>query len=211
VQRIVILVSGRGSNMQVLLQAGLPAEISAVISNAPDAPALGIARRLGVATQVVNHRGFADRCAFDLALGDAIARYEPQLVVLAGFTRVLTAGFVDRFAGRLINVHPSLLPAFPGIQTHRRALAQGVRLHGCTVHFVTAELDRGPIIVQAVVAVLPDDTEPMLAARVLEQEHVVLPQAVRWFLEGRLRVQAGRVAIAGQCRYAEPMVSPLCP
>ena len=136
---------------------------------------------------MVDHRRFPDRSSFDLALGDAIARHDPHLVVLAGFMRVLTEAFVARFAGRLINIHPSLLPAFPGTHTHRRALEEGVRIHGCTVHFVTPSLDSGPIIVQSAVPVLPDDTEQTLAARVLQQEHRVLPEAVRWFLDGRLR------------------------
>ncbi|HTS55739.1 MAG TPA: phosphoribosylglycinamide formyltransferase [Burkholderiales bacterium] len=208
-QRLVILISGRGSNMQALLEAGLPAEVSAVISNEPLARGLDIARRFGVRTQVIDHREFADRSAFDLALGDAVAGHDPHLVVLAGFMRVLTGGFVSRFAGRLINIHPSLLPAFPGIDTHRRALEEGVRVHGCTVHFLTPALDRGPIVVQSAVAVLPDDTEEALAARVLRQEHLVLPQAVRWFLEGRLEVQGSRVRVAGSCAYPDPITSPL--
>ena len=208
-QRLVILISGRGSNMQALLRAGLPAEISAVISNEPLARGLDIARRAGARTQVVDHREFPDRPAFDLALGDAIARHDPHLVVLAGFMRVLTKGLVERFAGKLINVHPSLLPAFQGIHTHRRALEGGVRIHGCTVHFVTSSLDSGPIIVQSAVPVLPDDTEEALAARVLQQEHLVLPQAVRWFLDGRLQVQGNRVLVAGPCRYPNPITSPL--
>lgn len=208
-QRLVILISGRGSNMQALLQAGLPAEISAVISNEPLARGLDIARRSGARTEVVDHREFPDRPAFDLALGEAIARHDPHLVVLAGFMRVLTRGFVERFAGKLINIHPSLLPAFQGIHTHRRALEEGVRIHGCTVHFVTPSLDSGPIIVQSAVPVLPDDTEEALAARVLQQEHLVLPQAVRWFLDGRLQVQGNRVLVAGPCRYPNPITSPL--
>ena len=208
-KRIVILISGRGSNMQALLQAGLPAEIGAVISNDPHAAGLGIARQLGVRTDVVDHRNFPDRSNFDLALGDAIARYDPHLVVLAGFMRVLTEAFVTRFAGRLINIHPSLLPAFPGTHTHRRALAEGVRIHGCTVHFVTPGLDSGPIIAQAAVPVLAGDTEQTLAARVLEEEHRVLPEAVRWFLDGRLQVEGNHVALAGPCRYPTPITVPL--
>ena len=209
IKRMVILISGRGSNMQALLQAGLPAEISAVISNEPLARGLDIAHRFGVRTEIVDHREFPDRPAFDLALGDAIVRHGPHLVVLAGFMRVLTAGFIERFAGKLINIHPSLLPAFPGIHTHRRALEEGARIHGCTVHFVTPSLDSGPIIVQSAVAVLPEDTEEALAARVLQQEHLVLPQAVRWFLDGRLQVQGNRVLIGGACRYPNPITSPL--
>jgi phosphoribosylglycinamide formyltransferase-1 len=209
VKRVVILISGRGSNMQALLEAGLPAKISAVISNEPLAPGLEIARRFGVKTEVVNHRELPNRQSFDLALGDALARYDPQLIVLAGFMRVLTEAFATRFAGKLINIHPSLLPAFPGIHTHRRALEEGVRIHGCTVHFVTPSVDSGPIIVQSALAVLPDDTEETLAARVLQEEHRVLPQAVRWFLDGHLRLQGNHVVIAGPCRYPDPISSPL--
>lgn len=208
-KRVVILISGRGSNMQALLEAGLPAKISAVISNEPLAPGLEIARRFGVKTEVVNHRELPNRQSFDLALGDALARYDPQLIVLAGFMRVLTEAFATRFAGKLINIHPSLLPAFPGIHTHRRALEEGVRIHGCTVHFVTPSVDSGPIIVQSALAVLPDDTEETLAARVLQEEHRVLPQAVRWFLDGHLRLQGNHVVIAGPCRYPDPISSPL--
>ena len=207
-KRIVILISGRGSNMQALLQVGLPAEISAVISNEPRAAGLEVARRLGVRTEVVDHRSFPDRSNFDLALGDAIARYDPHLIVLAGFMRVLTEAFVARFAGHLINIHPSLLPAFPGTHTHRRALAKGVRIHGCTVHFVTPSLDRGPIVVQSAVPVLSDDTEQTLAARVLQEEHRVLPEAVRWFLEGRLRIEGDHVVVAGPCRYPTSITVP---
>jgi phosphoribosylglycinamide formyltransferase 1 len=209
VKRVVILISGRGSNMHALLEAGLPAEISAVISNEPLAPGLEIAPRFGVKTQVVDHRAFINREAFDVALGDALACHDPELIVLAGFMRVLTEAFATRFAGKLINIHPSLLPAFPGMHTHRRALEQGVRIHGCTVHFVTPRVDSGPIIVQSALPVLPDDTEETLAARVLQEEHRVLPQAVRWFLEDRLRLQGNHVVIAGPCRYPVPMSSPL--
>ncbi len=207
-KRIVILISGRGSNMQALLEAGLPAEIGAVISNEPRAAGLDIARQLGVATDVVDHRKFPDRSSFELALGDAIACHDPHLVVLAGFMRVLTEAFVGRFAGRLINIHPSLLPAFPGTHTHRRALEEGVRIHGCTVHFVTPSLDNGPIIVQAAVPVLADDTEQALAARVLQEEHRVLPEAVHWFLDGRLHVKGNHVVVAGPCRYPTPITVP---
>ncbi len=208
-KRVIILISGRGSNMQALLEAGLPAEVSAVISNEPLAPGLEIAGRFGVKTQVVDHHAFPNRQAFDLALGDALARYDPHLIVLAGFMRVLTEAFATRFAGKLINIHPSLLPAFRGIHTHRRALEEGVRIHGCTAHFVTPSLDSGPIIVQSALPVLPDDTEETLAARVLQEEHRVLPRAVRWFLEDRLRLQGNHVVIAGPCRYPHPISAPL--
>jgi phosphoribosylglycinamide formyltransferase-1 len=196
-QRIAILISGRGSNMQALLDAALPARIAAVISNNPAAAGLALAAARGVATRVIDHRGFAEREAFDRALAQALDGFAPDLIVLAGFMRILTPWFVQRYAGRLINVHPSLLPAFTGVDTHRRALAAGVRVHGCTVHFVTPQLDHGPIIVQAAVPVREDDTEEALAARVLEQEHRILPQAVRWFLAGRLRTDGERVSVAG--------------
>jgi phosphoribosylglycinamide formyltransferase-1 len=207
-KRITILISGRGSNMQALLEAELQAVIGAVISNNPQAAGLAQARARGVQTEVVDHRTYPDREAFDGALAAAIDRHAPDLVVLAGFMRILTPGFVERYTGRMINIHPSLLPAFTGIHTHRRALADGVKLHGCTVHFVTAALDHGPIIAQAAVPVLTDDTEDTLAARVLEQEHRVLPQAVRWFLEGRLQVQGNQVHVAGAVRTPAPILCP---
>jgi phosphoribosylglycinamide formyltransferase-1 len=185
---LVILISGRGSNMEALLDAKLPASIAAVISNEPQARGLDTARKRGVATAVVNHRDFSERAAFDAALASAIDRHRPDLVALAGFMRVLTPPFIERYRGHLINIHPSLLPAFPGLHTHRRALAEGVRVHGCTVHFVTPVVDAGPIILQASVPVLKDDTEDTLAARVLKEEHRIYPQAVRGFLEGRIRL-----------------------
>ena len=196
-KRVVILISGRGSNMQALLDAPLPGVIAAVISNNPDARGLALAQARRVPVAIVNHRAWPDRGAFDAALAAEIDRFDPHLVVLAGFMRILTPAFVQRYEGRLINVHPSLLPAFPGVDTHRRALEAGVRVHGCTVHFVTAQLDHGPIIVQAAVPVHDDDSPDQLAARVLEQEHRVLPSAVRWFLEGRLQVAGERVHVHG--------------
>jgi phosphoribosylglycinamide formyltransferase-1 len=207
-KRFVILISGRGSNMQALLRAQLPGTVSAVLSNDPLAAGLEFARQHGVQTAVVNHRDHADRDSFDRALAAQIDRHEPDLVVLAGFMRILTAWFVQHYAGRLINIHPSLLPAFTGIHTHRRALQEGVKVHGCTVHFVTSELDRGPIIVQAAVPVLPEDDEASLAARVLTQEHRILPQAVRWFLEGRLTIEGNRVQVAGAVRMPQPILCP---
>ncbi len=192
---IVILISGRGSNMQALLEEKLP--VSAVISNRADARGLATAVQHDVPTEVVPHKEFSSREAFDKALAAAVGRFSPKLVVLAGFMRVLTPGFVAQFAGRLINIHPSLLPAFTGLDTHERALAAGVKLHGCTVHFVTAELDHGPIIIQAAVPVRPGDTAAVLAARVLRQEHVIYPRAVRWFLDGKLRLDNGRVNVTG--------------
>lgn len=207
--RAVILISGRGSNMEALLKAGLPVEFAAVISNRPDATGLEVARSLGVATAVVDHRGHADRDAFDAALAAEVDRHCPDLVILAGFMRVLTADFVRRYQGRLINVHPALLPAFPGLDTHARALAAGVRIHGCTVHFVTPEVDVGPIIIQAAVPVLAGDDEAALAARVLEQEHRIFPQAVRWFAEGRLTLREdARVAVTAASWNDTALISP---
>ncbi len=192
---VVVLISGRGSNLQALLDAGIP--VSAVISSLAGAGGLAIAAKRGVPTKVVSHRDFASREAFDDALAREIDEFAPMLVALAGFMRVLTAGFVRRYAGRLLNIHPSLLPAFPGLETHRRALEQGVKLHGCTVHLVTADLDHGPIVAQAAVPVLGGDTEESLAARVLKQEHIVYPRAVRWFLDGRLVIENGVVHVRG--------------
>ena len=195
---IVVLISGRGSNLAALLDAKLPATVAAVISNKADAAGLALARAHGIPALVVAHRDYASRDAFDAALAAAIDRHAPALVVLAGFMRILTPGFVGRYAGRLINIHPSLLPSFTGLDTHRRALAAGVKIHGCTVHFVTPELDHGPIIAQAAVPVLEDDTETTLAARVLAEEHRILPQAVRWFAQGRLVIVDGRVRVADE-------------
>ncbi len=192
---VVILISGRGSNMEALMDAGLP--VTAVVSNRADAQGLRRAAARGLPTRVVDHRGFATREAFDAALAAEIGRFAPKLVVLAGFMRVLTPGFIALYGDRLLNIHPSLLPAFPGLNTHERALAAGVKLHGCTVHFVTPQLDHGPIVIQAAVRVRPDDGAAELAARVLRQEHVIYPQAVRWFLEGRLVVRAGVVRVTG--------------
>jgi phosphoribosylglycinamide formyltransferase-1 len=192
---IVVLISGRGSNLEALLDAGLAARFVGVISNRDDARGLDIARSHGVEAIVVPHRDHPTREAFEGKLADAIDAFAPGLIVLAGFMRVLTPSFVSRYAGRLINIHPSLLPAFPGLDTHRRALEAGVKVHGCTVHFVTALLDHGPIIAQAAVPVLDDDTGDSLAARVLAEEHRILPQAVRWFAEGRLAVAGNRVRV----------------
>lgn len=190
---VVVLISGRGSNLQAILEAGIP--VCAVISNQADAAGLAVAARHGVATGVVEHRAFAGRESFDAALAAAIDRHAPKLVALAGFMRVLTPGFVARYAGRLVNIHPSLLPEFPGLDTHARALAAGVQRHGCTVHFVTAQLDHGPVISQASVPVLPGDSAQTLAARVLEQEHLLYPQAIRWFLDGKLVIEGDRVRV----------------
>ena len=194
-KRIVILISGRGSNMQAMVEAGLP--VAAVISSRADAAGLKFAAARGIATAVVAHRDYATREAFDTALAQAIDAFRPDLVVLAGFMRILTEGFVRRYQGRMLNIHPSLLPAFPGLDTHARALAAGVKLHGATVHFVTPELDHGPIVIQAAVPVLPRDDEAGLAARVLAEEHRIYPQAVRWFLDGKLVIESGVVRVKG--------------
>ena len=200
---VVVLISGRGSNLRALLDAGIP--VSAVISNKADAAGLAVAARRGVATRVVEHRRFATREAFDAALAAEVDRHAPRLVALAGFMRVLTPGFVARYAGRLVNIHPSLLPEFPGLDTHARALAAGVQRHGCTVHFVTAALDHGPIIAQASVPVLPGDTPDTLAARVLQQEHQLYPRAIRWFLDDELVIEGDKVRVKGN--HAQMVVS----
>ncbi|EWS53379.1 MULTISPECIES: phosphoribosylglycinamide formyltransferase [unclassified Methylibium] len=196
-KRIVILISGRGSNMEAIVEAcaaqAWPARISAVISNRADAAGLDYAAARGIATSAVEHRAYPDRERFDAALAEAIDQHAPDLVVLAGFMRILTASFVQRYAGRLLNIHPSLLPAFTGLHTHRRAIEAGCKLAGATVHYVTAELDHGPIVAQAAVPVLPDDTEQTLAARVLASEHRLYPMAVRWAVEGALRIEANGV------------------
>jgi phosphoribosylglycinamide formyltransferase-1 len=192
---LVVLISGRGSNLQALVEAGLP--VSAVISNRADAAGLQYAQAKGIATAVVEHRAFAERAAFEAALERAIAHFKPRLVALAGFMRVLSAGFVERYRNRMLNIHPSLLPAFAGLETHARALAAGVKVHGCTVHFVTAELDSGPIVIQAAVAVRARERPDELAARVLRQEHVIYPRAARWFLDDRLVIQDGVVRVKG--------------
>lgn len=201
VKNIVILISGRGSNMEAIVRSAqteqwesvLQARIAGVISNRPQAAGLAIARDLGVPTLALDHKIYATREAFDDALAQAIDAWQPDLVLLAGFMRVLTAGFVGRYAGRLMNIHPSLLPSFAGLDTHQRALDTGVKIHGSTVHFVTPDLDDGPIIIQAAVPVLAQDNASTLATRVLQQEHRIYPLAVRWFVEGQLQVEQGRV------------------
>jgi phosphoribosylglycinamide formyltransferase 1 len=199
-KNIVILISGRGSNMQAIVRAAKteqwPCRIAAVISNRADAEGLQFAAQQGIATAVVPNKNFPSREAFDAALQAEIDRFSPDLVVLAGFMRILTPAFVEHYAGRMLNIHPSLLPSFPGLGTHRQALAAGVKVHGVTVHFVTAELDHGPIVAQATVPVLPGDDEHALADRILVQEHVIYPRAVRWFVENRLSIQNGVVHIA---------------
>jgi phosphoribosylglycinamide formyltransferase-1 len=198
-RRIVILISGRGSNMEAIVRAAQaeqwPAVISAVISSRPDAEGLAYAEAQGIATQVIANKQFPDREQFDAALQAAIDSFAPDLVVLAGFMRILTADFVAHYAGRLLNIHPSLLPAFPGMAPHRQALVAGVKLHGATVHFVTADLDHGPIVAQAAVPVLPGDSEQQLAQRVLQQEHIIYPRAVRWFIEGKVHLEGNQVQL----------------
>jgi len=187
---VVVLISGSGSNLQALIDGANTSgayEIVAVISNKPDAYGLVRAAQAGIATAVLDHREFADRATFDTALAGLIDGFKPGLVVLAGFMRILTPGFVRHYAGRMLNIHPSLLPKYQGLNTHARALEAGDVEHGCSVHFVTEELDGGPVVAQAKVAVLPGDTPQSLAARVLEQEHRLYPAVVRWFSEGRLR------------------------
>ena len=196
-KRIVILISGRGSNMEAIVRQcdaqRWPAGVVAVISNRPQAAGLRFAAEHGIATAVVDHRQFDTRESFDAALAEAVDPQRPDLVVLAGFMRILGAEFVRRYEGRLLNIHPSLLPAFPGLHTHRRALQAGCKVSGATVHFVTPDLDHGPIVVQSVVPVLPDDDEDRLAARVLATEHRIYPQAVQWFVQGQLRLADGLV------------------
>ncbi|CAJ0880494.1 Phosphoribosylglycinamide formyltransferase [Ralstonia sp. LMG 32965] len=199
-KNIVILISGRGSNMEAIVRAcqaeGWSGRIAAVISNRPEAAGLKFAASHGIATAVVDHKAFPDRDSFDAALAQVIDGFSPDLVVLAGFMRILTPGFVKRYAGRMLNIHPSLLPCFPGLHTHEAALAMGVKAHGATVHFVTADLDHGPIVLQAIIEVRQDDTPDSLAGRLLAQEHTIYPRAVRWFVEGRLSIEDGVVRVS---------------
>jgi len=201
---IVVLISGRGSNLQGIIdaidQGQVPGRIAAVISNESEALGLQRARQAGIDTLVLDHRAFADRSDYDRALRDEVAKYNPDLIVLAGFMRILGNQFVDYFAGRIINIHPSLLPKYRGLNTHARALADGAREHGASVHFVISDLDAGPIIIQAIVPVYDDDSAEVLAQRVLEQEHKILPQAIHWFAEKRLTIVDGRVLLDGDIR-----------
>jgi len=199
-RRVAILISGRGSNMASLIEAAraadFPAEIALVLSNRPDAEGLERAKEAGIATCAIDHKAYPDRESFEQALDAALAEHDIAFICLAGFMRVLTEGFVKRWSGRMVNIHPSLLPLYRGTQTHRRALADGVLVHGCTVHFVVPELDAGPIIAQAVVPVVPGDTEESLAARVIVQEHRLYPQALRMICDGTARLENGRVVFA---------------
>lgn len=196
---LVVLISGRGSNLQSIIDAAaggeLPVEIRAVLSNEPDAYGLERARRAGIETRVVPHRNYRSREEFDAALIRCVDEFEPGLVVLAGFMRILTPAFVDHYRGRLMNIHPSLLPQFPGLDTHQRALSAGVKEHGASVHFVTPDLDGGPVIIQARVPVKKTDDADTLAARVLEHEHLIYPQAIKWFAEGRLSIAGDKVLL----------------
>jgi len=200
---IVILISGRGSNMEAILKAALPLHIRAVISNRPDAAGLTAAGNAGIATRALDHKSFASREAFDRALIACIDEFAPDYIVLAGFMRVLTESFIDHYPRRIINIHPSLLPSFPGLHTHRQALAAGVKIHGATVHFVTPQLDHGPIIIQAAVPVLPDDDEASLAARVLAQEHRIYPQALRWLAADQVEFSANGVVQVQKHRVSD--------
>ena len=208
-KRIVVLASGRGSNLDALLTAGIAAQFVAVIANRPNAGALTLAAARNIPAITLDHTQFPDRENFDTALANEIDRHAPDIVLLAGFMRVLTAGFVNRYRGQLVNIHPSLLPAFPGLNTHQRALTAGVRIHGCTVHYVTPELDHGPIIIQAAVAVQPGDDAGTLAARVLRQEHRIYPMALRWLVEERLQLSGdGTVFLMGASSPDEALISP---
>ena len=204
VMEIVILISGRGSNMQAIVEAAnqdtIPVKVSAVISNDPNAAGLEYAREKGVKTYALDHRQFDSRDAFDLELMNTIDQCKPDLVVLAGFMRILGKEFVNHYAGRLMNIHPALLPAFPGLNTHERAIEAGVSQHGATVHFVTHDVDVGPIIIQAAVAIENKDTPEQLAARVLKEEHRIYPQAIGWFAENRLSIVDGKVLVDGSER-----------
>ncbi len=207
----VILISGRGSNMRSIVEGATGLEVRAVIANRPGAGGLEWAKGRGLATEVVDHTGFASREAFDAALGDRIAAHDPDFIFLAGFMRILTPSFIERFSRRIVNIHPSLLPAFTGLDTHRRALASGVKLHGATVHVVTPQLDDGPILAQAAVPVMAGDTEERLAARVLAAEHRIYPQVVRWLVEERVRFEGDVVRVEGAGVEGDWIVSPRDP
>lgn len=205
----VILISGRGSNMRSIVEGRTGLDVRAVISNRPHAPGLEWAREQGIATHGLDHTQFEAREAFDDALAEVIDAHAPDLILLAGFMRIFSASFIGRYPRRIVNIHPSLLPAFPGLNTHRRALAAGVKVHGATVHVVSAALDNGPVIIQGAVAVLPGDTEETLAARVLHVEHRIYPQAVRWFVEGRIEfVGADVVQVRGTGVPDDMLISP---
>ncbi|HZW26248.1 MAG TPA: phosphoribosylglycinamide formyltransferase [Gallionella sp.] len=206
---IVILISGRGSNMEALLEAKLPCRVAAVISNKADAEGLNTAKAHRIPTAVVSHRDYPDRADFDTALAQVIDGFQPDFVILAGFMRILTADFVNRYKGRLINIHPSLLPSYGGLHTHERALHDGVKIHGCTVHFVTPDLDHGPIIIQAAVPVHCHDTPQTLAKRVLHEEHRIYPQAIRWLCRDQIELnENGRVVFRHRKQVGHALISP---
>lgn len=202
-KKIVILISGRGSNLQALLSAKLPCNISAVISNRAEADGLTIAQQHGIATSVIPHRDYADRASFDAALSQLIDSYQPDFIVLAGFMRILTTAFVNHYRGKLINIHPSLLPAYTGMNTHERALQDGVKIHGCTVHFVTPDLDHGPIIIQAAIPVLSNDTVQTLSERVLKQEHFIYAQAIRWLCTDQVTLNVQGKVISNKIEHED--------
>ena len=214
-KRVVIVISGRGSNMAAILDAAragtIAGRVVGVISNRPDASGLAVAARHGVPTAIVDHVAFPERKAFDHALSAAIDAFAPDLVVLAGFMRILGPDFVARYRDRLLNIHPSLLPAYPGLNTHRSALAEGVKVHGCTAHFVTSQVDHGPIVAQGAVPVHEDDDETTLAARVLSAEHRVLVAAVRWFCDDRLVIDGKRVRVKTETAGTEALLVPELP
>ena len=205
---IVILISGRGSNMRAIAELAargeLPVEVKAVVSDKADAGGLAIAESLNIPTLILSPRQFASRDTYDAALADLVASRAPRLIVLAGFMRILSRSFVERFAGRIFNIHPSLLPKFTGLHTHRRVLAAGEPTHGVSVHFVTEELDGGPVIIQACLPIQPGDTEDTLSARIQRQEHRIYPQAIEWFAQGRLEFHDGRAWLDGR-----PLSSPV--
>ncbi len=207
-KKIIILISGRGSNMKNLILSELPGKIVLVASNNPDAEGLEVAKSLRINTDVINHRKFKDRVSFDLALATKLAEYEPDLILLAGFMRILSDTFLSQFTGKILNIHPSLLPSFPGTKTHSNALKSGVRIHGCTVHFVTTQLDAGPIIIQAAVPVMQIDTPESLATRVLREEHKIYPMAVRWFLEDRLSILNNKVLLDDEIQKSGSLIFP---
>lgn len=195
---IVVLISGNGSNLQAIIdaiRAGLPAEIRAVISNNPQAYGLNRAREAGIPAEVIDHHDYVSRTAFDQALMARIDHYQPKLVVLAGFMRILTDEFVTHYHGRMLNIHPSLLPRYQGLNTHQRVLDAGDKIHGVSVHFVSSELDGGPVILQAEIPVYEDDDTDTLVERIHEQEYIIYPQVIRWFAEGRLRLQGNTVEV----------------
>jgi phosphoribosylglycinamide formyltransferase-1 len=199
-KKIAILISGRGSNLEAIVSAKPACEIAVVVSNRPDALGLKFAEKQNIPTEVVNHENFSSREAFDKALLETLKKYEPDLIVLAGFMRILTEKFINAYPRKVVNIHPSLLPAFTGLDTHQRAIDAGVRLHGCTVHFVTPELDHGPIIAQAAVPVLQEDNAESLAARVLEEEHRIYPMAIQWICEAECSISGNTVSLMGAAK-----------